>query len=303
MLSHLQTEVGVEVEAELGNMFIAMKYNYICEGCMYRGPPPHGRLRSIPRDDQQAMKIVNMATVHVGDFMEFIEKNYIDEQTKKLTVTIRLEDSSPFSYLTLIDVSRDGTNFSLNRKDTPTEIQENDETFLTLSVNENRYSTFCCIFPTTKYGGPGIYRSKVISFPTTGDVLKFKFQFSHGEYNMQQNVEIPLKFKNIHTKIGDASFKIEPVQFSDCIIPSEIEELWGPIPMEKLPDGVDNTCLAVTHKICGNYESRKPVNVHILHSLPLCMSAVQVTSTIYLYISLKQTVCIPNFRTFTLRLW
>ena len=225
MQSHLQTEVGVEVEAELGNMFIAMKYNYICEGCMYRGPPPIGRLRSIPRDDQQAMKIVNVATVHVGDFKELIEKNYIDEQTKKLTVTIGIKDFLTFSYLTQIDGSRDGTNFSLNQKDTPTEIQENDETVLTLSVKEDRYSTLCCIFPTTKCGRPGIYQTNVISFPTTRDVWKLNFRFLHGEYNLQRNVEIPLKFENIHTKIGDASFKIEPGKFSDCIIPSEIEEL------------------------------------------------------------------------------
>ena len=35
--------------------------------------------------------------------------------------------------------------------------------------------------------------------------------------------------------------------FYDCIIPEDVESLWGPIPLQKLPTGVDNSCRAVTH--------------------------------------------------------
>ena len=251
---------------------------------MYRGPPPNGRFRPIPSEDQQDFKTVRMATLHVGDFKEFIEKNYINDRTEELTVTIRLRDS--FFYLTKIEGSKTGTQLILNRKDTPLEIQEGDERVVELSVKTETAITTCCIFPTTKSELLGPYQSKVISFPTAEDVSRLSshyllFRFSIGQPYLLQNVNIPIKFENIQQKIGDVSFMIEPGKFSDCIIPSEIEELWGPIPMEKLPAGVDNTCLAVTHKIRGYQESRKPVNVHILHSLPLCMSAVQVISSIF----------------------
>ena len=45
----------------------------------------------------------------------------------------------------------------------------------------------------------------------------------------------------------DTSFKIMVGSFYDCIIPEDIEPLWGPIPLQKLPRGVDNKCRAVTH--------------------------------------------------------
>ena len=35
--------------------------------------------------------------------------------------------------------------------------------------------------------------------------------------------------------------------FYDCIIPEDVEPLWGPIPLQKLPRGIDNKCRAVTH--------------------------------------------------------
>ena len=45
----------------------------------------------------------------------------------------------------------------------------------------------------------------------------------------------------------DTSFKIMVGSFYDCIIPEDVEPLWGPIPLQKLPRGIDNKCRAVTH--------------------------------------------------------
>ena len=70
---------------------------------MYRGPPPNGRFRPIPSEDQQDFKTVRMATLHVGDFKEFIEKNYINDCTEKLTVMVILRRSHSFLYLTIIE--------------------------------------------------------------------------------------------------------------------------------------------------------------------------------------------------------
>ena len=48
-------------------------------------------------------------------------------------------------------------------------------------------------------------------------------------------------------KAKDTCFKIMVGSFYDCIIPEDVESLWGPIPLQKLPQGVDNSCRAVTH--------------------------------------------------------
>ena len=44
-------------------------------------------------------------------------------------------------------------------------------------------------------------------------------------------------------------FSIRPGAFYDCVVPQEVESMWGPVPVQTLPQGVeDNNCKAVTHK-------------------------------------------------------
>ena len=45
----------------------------------------------------------------------------------------------------------------------------------------------------------------------------------------------------------ESRFKIQPGSFYECVIPEEVETLWGPIPLQRLPSGVSNKCRAVTH--------------------------------------------------------
>ena len=67
---------------------------------------------------------------------------------------------------------------------------------------------------------------------------------------------------------------IQPGAFYDCVIPEQIEALWGPIPLNRLPPQVENVCKAVTHDIIK--DGKKILSVYLIHSLPLEMSAVQV---------------------------
>lgn len=43
------------------------------------------------------------------------------------------------------------------------------------------------------------------------------------------------------------SFKIMVGSFYECIMPEDVEPLWGPIPLQKLPSDCPNSCRAVTH--------------------------------------------------------
>jgi hypothetical protein len=45
----------------------------------------------------------------------------------------------------------------------------------------------------------------------------------------------------------EARFRIEAGSFYDCVIPENIKSLWGPIPLQSLPPGVENQCRAVAH--------------------------------------------------------
>ena len=64
------------------------------------------------------------------------------------------------------------------------------------------------------------------------------------------NIEAILTLSLSNKRFGAASearFRIEPGSFYDCVIPENIKSLWGPIPLQSLPPGVDNKCRAVAH--------------------------------------------------------
>ena len=88
--------------------------------------------------------------------------------------------------------------------------------------------------------------------------------------------EIPIKFLSMRSQNDDIVLNIEPGLFSECIAPTKIQNFWGPIPIEKLPDRSENRCLAVTHKISKTSALKTSMSVCVLHSVPLCMSTVQV---------------------------
>jgi len=37
-------------------------------------------------------------------------------------------------------------------------------------------------------------------------------------------------------------------QFQTCTMPENIEQLWGPISLPRLPDGVPNNCIVASHR-------------------------------------------------------
>jgi len=36
--------------------------------------------------------------------------------------------------------------------------------------------------------------------------------------------------------------------FQSCVMPEDVEQLWGPVPLPKLPEGTDNKCFAASHR-------------------------------------------------------
>ena len=63
------------------------------------------------------------------------------------------------------------------------------------------------------------------------------------------NAEVRLNLSQFKVGVAseDVKFSVAAGAFYDCIIPEQVESLWGPIPLQHLPPGVDNKCRAVTH--------------------------------------------------------
>ena len=64
---------------------------------------------------------------------------------------------------------------------------------------------------------------------------------------MVANIRLNLSGFKVGTAAEDVKFTVAAGAFYDCIIPEQVESLWGPIPLQHLSPGVDNKCRAVTH--------------------------------------------------------
>ena len=70
------------------------------------------------------------------------------------------------------------------------------------------------------------------------------------DFEAAENIEALFCVGLSNLRFGSASearFRIEPGSFYDCVIPENIKSLWGPIPLQSLPPGVENKCRAVAH--------------------------------------------------------
>jgi hypothetical protein len=59
---------------------------------------------------------------------------------------------------------------------------------------------------------------------------------------------VPLTVERLtHRKVWK-KLSIKPGSYYDCVMPENVQSLWGPVPLKRLPEGVDNACKAVTHE-------------------------------------------------------
>jgi len=47
---------------------------------------------------------------------------------------------------------------------------------------------------------------------------------------------------------GPCVLALQAGQFETCTMPENVDQLWGPIALPSLPDGVPNTCIVASHR-------------------------------------------------------
>ncbi|XP_021364675.1 uncharacterized protein LOC110457648 [Mizuhopecten yessoensis] len=84
---------------------------------------------------------------------------------------------------------------------------------------------------------------------------------------LKQNVEI--------TKISQCRLGVSIGSFEDAVMPEVSEQLWGPIPLPRLPPGQQNLCSVASHRI-RNTNGKVMFTCRVIHSVALLTSAVQI---------------------------
>ena len=107
---------------------------------------------------------------------------------------------------------------------------------------EIKYKTkfFFCLRKTSRKDSSR-YKPFAESGNPTNQTVRFRF-------DNEDSVKADVRFENFRREVVDLEFWVEPGLFYDAVIPQNIDKLWGPIPLDSLPAGVDNICRAVTHR-------------------------------------------------------
>ncbi|XP_061188769.1 uncharacterized protein LOC133196936 [Saccostrea echinata] len=77
------------------------------------------------------------------------------------------------------------------------------------------------------------------------------------------------------TESRDCVLKVEAGNFEMTLIPEHNEVLWGPMPLPRLPEGVDNSCSVANHRI-RNADGEVMFTARVIHSSSLMTSVVHV---------------------------
>ena len=153
---------------------------------------------------------------------------------------------------------------------TPITLYESTLPKLGFQLNSWKKTHTCLCIPYNRrrtYASPS--ELPLFPFPAKPEKQSFKWQ--------AECLQANLDYTDISSEPIDMVFGIKPGTFHDAIIPETVQSLWGPVPLERLPEGVDNICRAVTHDIVTGMEDKR-MSVYLIHSLPLVLSAVQVSS-------------------------
>merc|ERR1712098_863739 len=87
-------------------------------------------------------------------------------------------------------------------------------------------------------------------------------------------LDVAVTFEERKRRIFEVNGKI----FKSMPLPGNLQEFWGPIPMESLPEGINGTesLTTATHKLTEPDGTDTGVAVRVAHSIPLGMSGIQV---------------------------
>ena len=255
-------------------------------GSMFRGNPPQGKLFNLTSDLQDSLLSGESFQISFNDLVwQAPDTDLADKFISKGDLYLKInlvkkpwkkggweETTTHLARIPAQSICRDRIKFN---QESVEECVSNDhgEIDVQFEVEHHKDKTDCfCL----KYKG---IKSLAINWhPFKIDPIQGlgSFPFTHQVRSRKCSTHIQgqVLVKSLGTKKVWKKFEIEAGSFYDCVMPEDVEALWGPIPLSKLPQGLDNECKAVTHGVIDG--NRKVLSVYLIHSLPLEMSAIQI---------------------------
>lgn len=219
-------------------------------GAMWRGDPPEGKLHTICMQD-----CFNLTSKNTNIRFDRIEiQGHSKDTLSKFKVHVRERDIIVMSgQLTgekeVIDISE-----KLITLKGPQLVWENCGSIkkylnclksdnLCLQITQSQPG-LCCTSGSTHVGEGHIEVDKIAA-----KFVKVKQNVSEQvsvdlETGLSASVDMTLTL----AKLGHCDLWLVQGTYEECVMPEQIEQLWGPVPLPRLPPGVPNTCSVASHR-------------------------------------------------------
>ncbi|KAI8763943.1 glycine-rich domain-containing protein 2 [Biomphalaria glabrata] len=140
----------------------------------------------------------------------------------------------------------------------------------------------CLLFSLQEFHGWACLGTKVVVSETTLNLLPVLEKAPIGQQVTRDlstagvsDLQIDCKLLIGPVKKGVILLQLKAGGYERAIMPENLEQLWGPIPLPRLPPGTDNWCHVASHKVL-NYSGEPMFTCRLIHSQPLLQSAVHV---------------------------
>ncbi|CAL1535156.1 unnamed protein product, partial [Lymnaea stagnalis] len=150
------------------------------------------------------------------------------------------------------------------------------------NVNFDTRSVNCIIFSLQECTGWACLGTKTTVAETSFDMLPVldSVPFHHNVTQelstiLPGNLQIDFKVNINQPKPGPILLYLKAGHYERAVMPEHLENLWGPIPLPRLPPGTDNWCEVASHKVI-NHRGAVMFTCRLIHSQPLLQSAVHV---------------------------
>jgi hypothetical protein len=219
-------------------------------GAMWRGDPPEGKLHAISIED-----CFNLVSKHTNVKFDKIEiQGSRKDSLKKFKVHIRERDIIVMSgrlqgEKDVVDISEKlftlkGPRFTWencgNIKKCLHCLKSDN---LCIQISEGK-SVFCF-----SSGSSEIAEGEIDLDSIAAKFVKVKQSVSEGvKVDIDTDIKADMKLTLTLTKLGHCDLWLVPGTYEECVMPEQIESLWGPVPLPRLPPGVPNTCSVASHR-------------------------------------------------------
>ena len=207
-------------------------------GAMFRGDPPFSKLHKIEPTD-----IFTVFSKHADVTINSIKlQNMNDEPKFTLKVALRGRSDAGSTLLKLKGPQKEWQNNSKGIAKFRFDTGHHSQLHFDLIDKKG----FLCFGSNKSFGMHNYPFSPVVeSTPDSGKTVSLVVPLVEGAANglsvaVSAMVEPPQR--------GPCILSLQAGQFQSYTMPENIEQLWGPIPLPKLPDDVPNTCIVANHR-------------------------------------------------------